>query len=92
MDIEKSRSGRSTILISWGVAFPILFLSTLAGCCSQERHGETAGPGWVHHVVLSFENKEALGKYLVHPDHLKAVKEVLGPRVKKILVYDFTQE
>lgn len=43
-------------------------------------------------IVLWFRNKEEMSEYLVHPAHKKAVKDVLQPLVKKIVVYDFVEE
>lgn len=40
-------------------------------------------------TVLTFQNRKGLDSYLNHPKHLRAVKEVLDPLVKKVLVYDF---
>jgi len=39
--------------------------------------------------IVKFKDKSGLDTYLVHPDHLKAVKEVLKPSLKKVVVYDF---
>lgn len=39
-------------------------------------------------LVMRFENKAALDAYEKHPVHVKAVKEVLAPAAKKLLVYD----
>ena len=43
-------------------------------------------------IVETFPSQEAMNAYLVHPLHKKAVKEVLLPLVKKIVVYDFTEQ
>jgi hypothetical protein len=40
-------------------------------------------------MVFSFESKQALADYLVHPRHRKAVDEIIKPLVSRILVYDF---
>lgn len=42
-------------------------------------------------IYLSFENKQKLQEYLVHPVHKKAVKDILKPHVRKIVVYDFIE-
>ena len=42
-------------------------------------------------IFLSYESVDDLKAYLIHPDHKKAVKEVLRPLVKKVLVYDFIE-
>ena len=39
--------------------------------------------------IITFEDKAALDAYLVHPDHVKAVNDVLKPSLKKVIVYDF---
>ena len=39
--------------------------------------------------IVKFKDKAGLDSYLVHPDHLKAVEEVLKPSLKKVIVYDF---
>ncbi len=40
-------------------------------------------------LYMLFNDQEALETYLVHPIHMNAVKSVLRPFSKKILVYDF---
>ena len=40
-------------------------------------------------LLVVVEDEEALRKYLDHPIHQKAKKEVLLPLVEKVLVYDF---
>ncbi len=42
-------------------------------------------------IYLSFENKQKLQDYLAHPIHKNAVKEILKPLVRKIIVYDFIE-
>jgi hypothetical protein len=39
-------------------------------------------------LVMRFANSTDLGTYEKHPVHVKAVKEVLQPIAKKLLVYD----
>ncbi len=39
-------------------------------------------------LVMRFESAAALAAYEKHPVHVKAVKEVLAPAAKKLLVYD----
>ena len=39
--------------------------------------------------IITFKNPEDLKSYLTHPDHVEAVKEVLKPALKKVIVYDF---
>jgi hypothetical protein len=43
-------------------------------------------------IVLSFEDNQALARYLEHPRHQKAVREVLQPLVRKVIVYDFLEK
>ncbi|MFC1462026.1 Dabb family protein [Verrucomicrobiota bacterium] len=43
-------------------------------------------------IVLVFPDEKTMKKYLVHPRHQKAVKDILQPLVKKILVYDFVEK
>lgn len=38
--------------------------------------------------VMRFKDKAALDAYEKHPVHVKAVKEVLAPKVSKLKVYD----
>ena len=40
-------------------------------------------------ILIVTKNQEDLQKYLDHPIHQKAKKEVLLPLVERILVYDF---
>ncbi len=42
-------------------------------------------------IYLSFGSKQILQEYLVHPVHKNAVKEILKPLVRKIVVYDFIE-
>lgn len=42
-------------------------------------------------IYLSFENKQKLQEYLIHPIHKKAVDETLKPLVRKVIVYDFIE-
>lgn len=39
-------------------------------------------------IVVRFKDKAALDAYEKHPVHVKAVKEVLAPKVSKLKVYD----
>ena len=41
-------------------------------------------------LVMRFESKEALDAYEKHPEHLKAVKEILAPLAAKLVVHDWT--
>ena len=41
-------------------------------------------------LVIRFESKAALDAYEVHPVHTKAVKEVLLPVTRKLVVHDYT--
>ena len=43
-------------------------------------------------IVLSFEDSQALARYLEHPRHEKALREVLQPLVRKVIVYDFLEK
>lgn len=43
-------------------------------------------------IVMVFPDQQTMNEYLVHPQHQKAVREILQPLVKKILVYDFVTE
>ena len=42
-------------------------------------------------IFLSYDSVDDMKAYIVHPDHKKAVQEVLKPLVKKVLVYDFIE-
>lgn len=39
-------------------------------------------------IVMKFDNKKSMQKYLVHPLHKQMVKQVIMPATKKIVVYD----
>jgi antibiotic biosynthesis monooxygenase (ABM) superfamily enzyme len=39
-------------------------------------------------VVIRFENQQALAAYAENPIHQRAVKDVLAPRVKRLVIYD----
>jgi hypothetical protein len=40
-------------------------------------------------IIMTFPDEETMGRYLEHPDHKKAVKEVLTPLTSRVVVYDF---
>jgi hypothetical protein len=40
-------------------------------------------------ILIVTQDRASLKKYLDHPIHQKAKKEVLSPLVKRVLVYDF---
>jgi hypothetical protein len=42
--------------------------------------------------IMNFKDQTALQNYLQHPKHVQAVKTILKPLAKKILVYDFMDE
>lgn len=42
-------------------------------------------------ILLSFADASQMRAYLQHPDHQRAVQEVLLPLVSRILVYDFVE-
>ena len=43
-------------------------------------------------IFLSFETEADLNAYIEHPDHVSAVKSILKPYTKKVLVYDFIEK
>ena len=43
-------------------------------------------------IYLTFETAEDLQGYLDHKDHVDAVKSILKPLTKKVLVYDFIEK
>ena len=40
-------------------------------------------------IVMTFNNIEEMNAYINHEEHMKRVREVLGPSCQRILVYDF---
>ncbi len=42
-------------------------------------------------IVMTFADPDALAAYLAHPDHLRAVDEVLRPLVARMVVYDILE-
>lgn len=42
-------------------------------------------------VVFTFADRAALDAYQVHPEHLRAIEQVLRPLVRRIVVYDFVE-
>ena len=42
-------------------------------------------------ILLSFADAERMQAYIEHPDHRRAVRQVLLPLVERILVYDFVE-
>ena len=43
-------------------------------------------------IILSFHTEADLNAYLKHPDHVAAVKTLIKPFTKKVLVYDFLEK
>jgi hypothetical protein len=43
-------------------------------------------------LIMTFSSKEEMQAYLIHPDHVEAVNNVIKPLVSKILVYDFVEK
>ena len=43
-------------------------------------------------IYLTFHTEADLDSYLKHPDHVAAVKSILKPFTKKVLVYDFMEK
>ncbi|MCM8541821.1 MAG: Dabb family protein [Lentisphaeraceae bacterium] len=43
-------------------------------------------------IILSFHTEADLDAYLKHPDHVAAVKTIIKPFTKKVLVYDFIEK
>jgi hypothetical protein len=41
-------------------------------------------------AILIFENEQAYRNYLTHPQHLKAIKEIIKPHVRKIHIYNIS--
>ncbi len=41
-------------------------------------------------IAIRFSSNAALDGYEKHPDHVKAVNEILKPKLSKLTVYDFT--
>jgi hypothetical protein len=42
--------------------------------------------------VMTFRDKAALDAYEAHPDHVKAVNDILKPLTSKIVVYDIVNQ
>jgi hypothetical protein len=42
-------------------------------------------------IVMTFDSVEQMDRYIGHPEHRWAVKEVILPLTRRILVYDFRQ-
>lgn len=42
-------------------------------------------------VVMTFESEEALQNYEKHPEHKRAVAEILKPLTSRVIVYDIKQ-
>ena len=43
-------------------------------------------------IYLTFHTEADLDAYIKHPDHVAAVKSILKPFTKKVLVYDFIEK
>lgn len=41
-------------------------------------------------LYLRFDSVDALQAYLGHPQHVRAVREVIGPLTRQLRVHDFT--
>ena len=42
-------------------------------------------------IIIVLESRQALKNYAVHPTHTSAVKELLGPVTKRLLIYDIVE-
>nr|VFK04467.1 MAG: Stress responsive A/B Barrel Domain [Candidatus Kentron sp. H]VFK05484.1 MAG: Stress responsive A/B Barrel Domain [Candidatus Kentron sp. H]VFK07733.1 MAG: Stress responsive A/B Barrel Domain [Candidatus Kentron sp. H] len=42
-------------------------------------------------ISIAFANTDEMNRYLAHPRHQEAVREVLSPLVARIVVYDFVE-
>jgi len=42
-------------------------------------------------VLFTFADEQAYHDYLTHPLHLKAVKEIIGPHVRKMQIYNVSE-
>ncbi len=42
-------------------------------------------------VVMTFDDRETLDEYIVHPHHTEAVKNIIRPLVDRIIVYDIVE-
>lgn len=42
-------------------------------------------------LVISFDDADALAAYELHPDHVRAVEELLKPLAERVLVYDLVE-
>ncbi len=42
-------------------------------------------------IIITFNNKQDMEEYIVHPIHVKMVEEKLKPLVKQIAVYDIVE-
>ena len=40
-------------------------------------------------IVITFPDRKAMQAYLTHPTHVNAVRDIIKPHIKRILVYDF---
>jgi hypothetical protein len=43
-------------------------------------------------IVMTFADVESMKRYIEHPQHKKAVTEVLNPVARKVVVYDFIND
>ena len=43
-------------------------------------------------IYMTFNTEADLDAYIKHPDHVAAVKSILKPFTKKVLVYDFYEK
>jgi len=42
-------------------------------------------------IIVTFPDRAAMESYLTHPTHTHAVREIINPLVRKIVVYDFSE-
>jgi len=42
-------------------------------------------------VIMTFDSRQAMDEYIVHPKHTEAVKNVFRPLAGKIVVYDIVE-
>lgn len=52
------------------------------------QSGEGLNEGFTHGFIMTFDSLESRDAYLPHPIH-EAVKDIVVPRLKAVIVFDF---
>ena len=85
---DSSVENRQRIMKSSAALYEIQELETMSMGPALPSDRDIVDDSFDIGYVMTFKDKEAMERYLVHPIHKKLVEEVLKPALKKLVVYD----